>query len=61
MLTELSSNLVKTAVYMNNGADFMFLNEINAGDKIRFTALQNSGSVIQVSGGCRLNIIRMGK
>lgn len=44
-----------------NGADFMFLNEINAGDKIRFTALQNSGSVIQVSGGCRLNIIRMGK
>ena len=44
-----------------NGADFMFLNEINAGDKIRFTVLQNSGSVIQVSGGCRLNIIRMGK
>mgnify|MGYP003236370663 CR=1 FL=1 len=42
-----------------NGADFMFLNEINAGDKIRFTVLQNSGSVIQVSGGCRLNIIRM--
>ena len=44
-----------------NGADFMFFNEINAGDKIRFTVLQNSGSVIQVSGGCRLNIIRMGK
>lgn len=44
-----------------NGADFMFLNEINAGDKIRFTVLQNSGNVIQVSGGCRLNIIRMGK
>ena len=44
-----------------SGADFMFLNEINAGDKIRFTVLQNSGSVIQVSGGCRLNIIRMGK
>ena len=44
-----------------NGADFMFLNEINAGDKIRFTVLQNSGSVIQASGGCRLNIIRMGK
>lgn len=44
-----------------NGADFMFLNEINAGDKIRFTVLQSSGSVIQVSGGCRLNIIRMGK
>lgn len=44
-----------------NGADFMFLNEINAGDKIRFTVLQNSGSVISASGGCRLNIIRMGK
>ena len=44
-----------------SGADFMFLNEINAGDKIRFTVLQSSGSVIQVSGGCRLNIIRMGK
>ena len=44
-----------------NDADFMFLNEINAGDKIRFTVLQSSGSVIQVSGGCRLNIIRMGK
>ena len=44
-----------------SGADFMFLNEINAGDKIRFTVLQNSGSVISASGGCRLNIIRMGK
>lgn len=44
-----------------NGADFMFLNEINAGDKIRFTVLQSSGSIIQVSGGCRLNIIRIGK
>jgi hypothetical protein len=40
-------------------ADYMFLIECKAKDTIRFTALQNSGTTIKTSEGCRFNIIRL--
>lgn len=43
------------------GADYIFLNQVSSGSKVRFTLLQNSGQVIKVGGNCRLNIVRFGK
>lgn len=43
----------------HTSADYMFLIECKAKDTIRFTALQNSGTTIKTSEGCRFNIIRL--
>lgn len=41
------------------GASYIFLYPFSAGDTLRFTVCQNSGSTIKTSGGCRLNIVKI--
>lgn len=41
------------------GANYIFLCPFSAGDTLRFTVSQNSGSTIKTSGGCRLNIVKI--
>ena len=41
------------------GANYIFLYPFSAGDTLRFTLCQSSGSTIKTSGDCRLNIVKI--
>ena len=40
-------------------ADYIFLYPFSAGDTLRFTVCQSSGTTIKTSGDCRLNIVKI--